>query len=96
MSFLVHHAINIDDAMPNCMATRLCSLLNHDHIDSALTDMLANGIIIPSINDWVLEPHLVKKDDNTFHFYIDLRPLNTKYQSMASIPSLAWNTSWIR
>ena len=35
--------------------------------------MLAKGIIIPSTNNWVSEPQLIKKDDG---FCIDFMPLN--------------------
>ena len=37
--------------------------------------MLSKDIIEPSSSDWVSEPHLVRKDDGTFRFCIDFRPL---------------------
>mgnify|MGYP000415030397 CR=1 FL=1 len=38
--------------------------------------MLRKDIIEPSNNDWVFEPHLVRKEDGTFRFCIDFRLLN--------------------
>ena len=76
VSFPVQHVICTGDATPIRMATRRFSPLDHDRIDVAVTDMLTKGIIIPSTIDWVSEPHLVKKDDGTFRFCIDFRPLN--------------------
>ena len=76
VSFPVQHAIRTGEATPIRMATRRRSPLDHDRIDAAVTDMLTKGIIVPSTSDWVSEPHLVKKDDGTFRFCIDFRPLN--------------------
>mgnify|MGYP000226312143 FL=1 len=38
--------------------------------------MLNKDIIELSSSDWVLEPHLVRKDNGTFLFCIDFHPLN--------------------
>ena len=50
--------------------------LNNNYIEVAITNMLTKEIIIPSTNDWVSEPHLIKKDIGTFHCCINFRPLN--------------------
>ena len=76
VSFSVKHVIRTGDVSPMHMATRRTPPLDHDRINAAVTDMLTKVIIIPSTSDWVSEPHLVKKDDGTFRFYIDFRPLN--------------------
>ena len=45
-------------------------------MNQAIQDMLEKDIIESSSSDWVSEPHLVRKDDGTFRFCIDFRPLN--------------------
>ena len=58
------------------MASRRRSPLETALIDDVVEDMLAKWVIIPSHSDWVSEPHLVRKDDGTYKFCIDFRPLN--------------------
>ena len=58
------------------MPSRRRSPLENDRINQAIQDMLVKGIITPSHSEWVSEPHLVKKDDGTYCFCIDFRPLN--------------------
>ena len=38
--------------------------------------MLTKGIIQPSKSDWVSESHLLRKDDGSYRFCFDFRPLN--------------------
>jgi hypothetical protein len=63
-------------AQPIYMTTRHRSPLEHDHINQAVQEMLDKGIVEPSSSEWVSESHLVKKDDDTYRFYVDFRPLN--------------------
>ena len=45
-------------------------------MNQAIQDMLEKDIIESSSSDWISKLHLVHKDDGTFRFCIDFRPLN--------------------
>ena len=72
----VQHTIPTATGQPVRMAARRRSPLDNQRINQAVRDMLDKDIIEPSSSDWVSEPHLVRKDDGTFRFCIDFRPLN--------------------
>jgi hypothetical protein len=76
VNFPTRHVINTGAAQPVYMATRRRSPLEHDRINQAVQEMLDKGIVEPSSSEWVSEPHLVKKDDGTYRFCVDFRPLN--------------------
>ena len=65
------------------MAARRLSPLDHQRINTGVQEMLQKDIIEPSSNVWVSKTHLVRKDDGTFRFCIDLWSLNkiTKHDS---------------
>ncbi|MCO5554420.1 hypothetical protein L7F22_007950 [Adiantum nelumboides] len=71
-----NHSINTGKSPPICIATCRRLPLEEERINQAVDEMLKKGVIRPSCSDWVSEPHLVKKDDGSFRFCIDFRPLN--------------------
>ncbi|MCO5584054.1 hypothetical protein L7F22_037976 [Adiantum nelumboides] len=73
----VSHVIQTNNAGPVKMAFRRRSPKVIAHIEQAVQEMLLKGIIRPSNNEWVSEPHLVlQKDDGSYRFCIDFWPLN--------------------
>ena len=75
VNLLLQHVIPTTDAPPIRMATRRRSPLDHQRIATAVQDMLEKDIIEPSTSEWVSEPHLVRKEDESFRFCIDFRQL---------------------
>ncbi|MCO5587968.1 hypothetical protein L7F22_041921 [Adiantum nelumboides] len=76
INFLVSHSIRTGDAFPIKTLIRQRSPMEMERINKAIDDMLTKGVIVPSNSDWASEPHLVKKDDGSYRFCIDFRPLN--------------------
>ena len=72
----VQHSIPSANSRPVRTTPRRRSPLDNHRINQAVQDMLEKDIIEPSSSDWISEPHLVRKDDGTFRFCIDFRPLN--------------------
>ena len=72
----IPHDIPTTDATPIRMAARHRSPLDNLRINKGVRDMLRKDIIEPSSSDWVSLRHLVQKEDGTFGFCIDFRPLN--------------------
>ena len=70
------HIIPTGDAPPVYMAHRRRSPLEQERINKAVREMLGQGIIRHSSSEWVSEPHLVRKDDGSYRFCVDFRPLN--------------------
>ena len=65
------YEIHYDSATPRCR-----SPLDHERIDNTVKTMLQQGIITPSKSEWILEPHTVRKGDDSYHFCVDFRQLN--------------------
>ena len=72
----VQHSIPTADSTPVRTTPRQRSPLDNHRINQVVQDMLEKDIIESSSSDWISEPHLVRKDDGTFRFCIDFRPLN--------------------
>lgn len=64
-NLLTCHQIDTVDSKPIYMASSHRSSLGHAKINQAFNDILNQGIITLSCNEWVSEPHLVKKGDGT-------------------------------
>ena len=76
INLLVQHSIPTVNSKPIQTAPRRQSPLDNHRINQAVQDMLEKDIIESSSSDWISEPHLIRKDDVTFRFCIDFRPLN--------------------
>ncbi|MCO5574223.1 hypothetical protein L7F22_028005 [Adiantum nelumboides] len=72
----ISHSIHTTEIQPIKMPRRRRSPKELQIIQDAVENMLQKGVIIPSSSSWSSEPHLVKKDDCSYRFCIDFRPLN--------------------
>jgi hypothetical protein len=58
------------------MAFQCRSPLEQQRINLVIEVMFNKGIIQLSKSAWVLEPHLVRTNNGSYHLYINFRPLN--------------------
>jgi len=73
---LVEHDIDTGDARPIKQSLCRPPLAAREAEDEILDEMLATGVIEPSISSWASPVCLVKKKDGTFRFCIDYRRVN--------------------
>jgi len=73
---LVEHDIDTGDARPIKQSPRRPPLAAREAEEQILDEMLATGVIEPSISSWASPVCLVKKKDGTFRFSIDYRRVN--------------------
>jgi len=73
---LVEHDIDTGDARPIKQSSRRPPLAAREAEDEILDEMLATGVIEPSISSWASPVCLVKKKNGTFRFCIDYRRVN--------------------
>ncbi|MCO5582965.1 hypothetical protein L7F22_036868 [Adiantum nelumboides] len=76
VSLPICHSIKTTQDRPIKMATRRRSPKENAIINEAVQEMLAKDIITLSYSSWASKPHLVRKDDGSYRFCIDFRPLN--------------------
>ena len=76
ISPLVEHDIDTGDVSPIKQSPRRPPLAAREAEDEILDEMLATGVIEPSISSWASPVCLVKKKDGTFRFCIDNRRVN--------------------
>ena len=76
INLLVQQSIPTTDSKPVRTTPRRHSSLDNHRINQAVQAMLEKVIIESLSSNWIFVPHLVRKDDGTFRFCIDFRPLN--------------------
>ena len=74
---LVEHPIDLEpSAKPFKIPPRRVPIHLEQEVDKQVTQMLEQGIIVPSSGKISSPPVLVRKKDGTFRFCVDYRKLN--------------------
>ena len=73
---IVQHVIDTGDHPPIKQPIRRIPFVHREKISDMVDEMLAQGVIQPSVSAWSSRVVLVPKKDGTSHFRVDYRQLN--------------------